>query len=302
VSTPRVSLGLPVYDGARFLAEALDSALAQTFGDFELLISDNASTDDTAEIARAYEARDRRIRYTRHPSNLGQSPNFRSVFERTSAPYFKWMVHDDVLEPGYLRACVARLDEAAGSAVLAYPRTLLIDESGRVLEPFEDRMDLRDRAPSRRLGRLLRDFRLGHCALGLIRREALAQTDLIGPYEHSDIVLLAQLALRGEFREHPEILYRRRIHPRSSFADYRSPQEFARRMDSARRPPRVSMPRTRLFWNLTRSIAGAPLSPLERLRCERELLAAWGPRYWRVVGGEWKALLLHPLRRRPRRS
>src|SRR5438128_542667 len=74
--TPRVSIGLPVYNGERYLRLALDSLLSQTFTDFELIISDNASTDGTTEICRAYAARDARIRYSRLEHNIGGSPNF----------------------------------------------------------------------------------------------------------------------------------------------------------------------------------------------------------------------------------
>jgi glycosyltransferase involved in cell wall biosynthesis len=291
-----VGLGLPVYNGSRYLRATLDSVLAQDFGDFELWISDNASTDATEEICRACAARDPRIRYHRSEHNLGQSPNFRRAFELARGEYFKWVVHDDLLEPGYLRACVGLLDAAPPSAVLAYPKTILIDENGAELQRYEDRMDIRDRRPSRRLAHLLRYFHLNHCGLGLIRREALARTRLIGPFEHSDIVLLAELAIQGQFWEHPEYLYRRRIHDQSSFAAY-SPQQFAARMDARARPVRVSMPRTRLFVEISRSIAREPLGLAERLRCEGALLREWVPRFWRVVGGEWKRLLLYALGR-----
>lgn len=293
----RVSLGLPVYNGEKFVRQALESVLAQTFGDFQLFISDNASDDSTGDICREYASIDGRIQYSRNSVNLGHAPNFCRVFRETKAPYFKWVVHDDVLEPGYLAACVRALDEAGDAAVLAYPRTTLIDDKGGTIERFEDRMDLRDRAPSRRLARFLRDFRLGHCGLGLIRREVLEQTSLIGPYEHSDIVTLVELLLRGEFREVPEYLYRRRIHGESSFGSYTSPQDFLLRMDPSRKASRVVMPRTNLIARITRAIGAAPISMTERVRCEVALARVWGPRFWRVVAGEFRVLLTYPWRR-----
>lgn len=289
---PRVSLGMPVYNGESYLAEALDSVLSQSFGDFELFISDNASTDGTEQLAHKYAGRDPRIRYSRNASNLGVSANFGRVFEETSGPYFKWVVHDDVLEPGYLAACVSLLDRAGDVAALAYPKTLLIDERGAVLGPYEDRMDLRDARPSQRFARLLRDLKYAHCGLGLIRREALRQTDLIGPFERSDVVMLGQLALRWQFWEHPERLYRRRVHAQSSMVAYTTPEEYAARMG---RRVRVAMPRWTLLAEMARSVMRAPLGMRERLRCQGVLLGEWGSRYWRQVLGEWKRLALYPL-------
>lgn len=93
---------MPVYNGERSLRAALDSVLAQSFADFELVISDNASTDQTESICRAYAARDRRIRYVRQPVNLGAERNFRYVLNEASGEYFMWAAADDVRSPDYL--------------------------------------------------------------------------------------------------------------------------------------------------------------------------------------------------------
>ena len=96
---PRVSIGLPVYNGDNYLAETLDSILAQTFTDFELIISDNGSTDRTEAICRRYAAQDHRVRYVRNPSNLGAARNYKRAFELARGEYFKWNGHDDPLAP-----------------------------------------------------------------------------------------------------------------------------------------------------------------------------------------------------------
>ena len=121
VRNPKVSIGLPVYNGEKFLAEAIESILGQTFSDFELIISDNASTDRTEEIARSYAASDRRIRFVRQEGNRGASKNFGLVFELASGEYFKWAAYDDVLMPDFLTECVALLDDDP-SAVLEIGR------------------------------------------------------------------------------------------------------------------------------------------------------------------------------------
>lgn len=124
-----VSIGLPVYNGAHLLRRALDSLLGQDFGDFELIISDNASTDDTRDICEDYARRDRRIRYSRNARNLGVMPNFHCVRGLASADYFMWASHDDVWSANYVGALARRLD-ANESAVLSAGCTQYVTESG----------------------------------------------------------------------------------------------------------------------------------------------------------------------------
>src|SRR5215831_2826377 len=126
-STPLLSVGLFVYNGERFLEEALRSILDQTFTDFELIISDNASTDRTGEIAEAYSKRDDRIRYHRSEKNMGAGWNARRVYELATRKYFKWAAVDDLVEPDFLRRCVEVLERDSGS-VLAHTRTKEVDE------------------------------------------------------------------------------------------------------------------------------------------------------------------------------
>ncbi len=144
-SLPYVSIGLPVYDGERFLAETLDSLLAQTFEDLELIISDNASTDRTQEICKDYLAKDRRIRYYRNDQNLGAARNYNRVFELSTGKYFKWAAHDDLCASALTERCVEVLDSEP-SAVMCYARTIIIDEHGKHQKDFDDFLDLRSLA------------------------------------------------------------------------------------------------------------------------------------------------------------
>src|SRR6266852_7405967 len=134
-STPLVSVGLYVYNGERFLEEALDSILNQTFTDFELIISDNASTDRTGEIAEAHAERDDRIRYYRSEKNMGAGWNIRRVYELAAGKYFKQAAADDLLEPDFLRRCVDIL-ESDPDCVVVYARTKEIDEDGAVIKNY----------------------------------------------------------------------------------------------------------------------------------------------------------------------
>ncbi|TIR43005.1 MAG: glycosyltransferase family 2 protein, partial [Mesorhizobium sp.] len=135
--SPRVSLGMPVYNGENFVFEAIQSILKQDFDDFELVITDNASTDRTADICLEFARRDKRVRYVRNARNLGAGANFNRAFELSSGAYFKWCAHDDVLGSGFLMDCVRALD-GDSRHVIAYPRLLGIDETGQ-LTPYVER-------------------------------------------------------------------------------------------------------------------------------------------------------------------
>ena len=127
--SPRLSIGLPVYNGERYLAEAFDCFLAQSFQDFEIIICDNASTDRTAEICRSYAQRDPRLRYYRNEKNLGAIPNFNRVFELSRSRFFKWAAHDDLYHPRYIETCIRILDENP-DVILAHSKTAFVDDRG----------------------------------------------------------------------------------------------------------------------------------------------------------------------------
>jgi glycosyltransferase involved in cell wall biosynthesis len=110
MTTPKVSIGMPVYNGNPFIREALDSLLSQTFTDFELIISDNASTDATEAICREYASKDARIRYVRQPENRGASLNFKFVLDEAVGEYFMWAAADDVWSTQFVELTSAVLD------------------------------------------------------------------------------------------------------------------------------------------------------------------------------------------------
>ncbi|HEY3116380.1 MAG TPA: glycosyltransferase [Chloroflexota bacterium] len=208
---PRVSIGMPVYNGERFIREALDSIVQQTFRDWELIISDNASSDGTAEICREYMKRDDRIRYHRNERNVGLARNFDRTVELSSGEYFKLANADDTSGPTLIDMCVEVLDRHP-EVVLCYGRTTLIDEAGRPFGLFEDRLDLRQPRAVDRFRLAMARTRLINILQGVIRRDALRCTGLLGAYMGSDMVLVAELALYGQFYELPEQLFFRRMH------------------------------------------------------------------------------------------
>jgi glycosyltransferase involved in cell wall biosynthesis len=217
-SKPLLSIGLFVYNGDRFLRGALDSFLHQTFGDFELIISDNASTDRTAEICQEYARRDPRIRYYRSATNMGAGWNSRRVYELATGKYFKWAANDDRCEPDFLRRCVEALERDPG-AVLAHSQTRVIDENGNHVE-FYDQAALRVESPDPlvRFGDLLLRHHRCYYIFGVIRLDALHKLPPQGSYVHADRVLLAQLALMGRYHEIPEYLFVSTSHQGQSVA------------------------------------------------------------------------------------
>ena len=115
---PTVSIGLPVYNREKFIPQTLDALLAQTFTDFEIIISDNASTDSTEQICRDYAARDARIRYIRQPVNLGLLGNFNYVKQVATGKYFMWTASDDLCEPRFVEALVGKLEQDPSLALV----------------------------------------------------------------------------------------------------------------------------------------------------------------------------------------
>lgn len=233
-SGPRLAIGMPVYNGERFVEEALNSLLAQTYRDFELVVCDNASTDRTPDIVASVMARDPRVSYTRNAQNIGASPNFARVATLTKAPFFKWAAHDDLHAPGYLAACMAIL-EADPTVVLAHSDTLYINQSGEPLakgsreglfrdpqsgaEIPVDAVDLAERGgPLARFADVVFRSRIGTHMFGIIRRSALDRTRSVQNIPSSDRPLLAELALLGPFRPARDKLFLKRFHPAMTLA------------------------------------------------------------------------------------
>lgn len=274
-----VSIGLPVYNGDRYLEQAIDSALAQTYEDFDLVISDNASTDHTREICEAFAKRDSRIRYYRNAENMGPIWNFNRVAELRSGRYFKWLNHDDAWAPTLLEHTVAVLDEAPSTVVLCYPKTVFIDEHGATIEFYDDRLDLRASSAHERLGGLVRNLRRCNALFGLMRSDALGRTRPMGAFVSSDKVLLAELSLLGQFWEVDELLFLRRLHPAGSTFANKNFLERARWCGPANHDLRVVYPRWRLLAEHLWAIQHVCGPSSERRRCYATLMRTWMGRY-----------------------
>lgn len=216
---PLVSIGLPVYNGARFLGEALEALLNQTYSNIELIVSDNASTDATPEICSRVAAGDRRVRYSRLARNIGGIPNHNRVFSLATGKYFMWASHDDLVLPSYVEKSVDCLERDT-TAVLAYGKTSIIDVTGEI----QRQLIVSHSADSPRAADRFKEFTQLYSMLeaffGLIRREVLAKTRLHLLHPGSDRLLLAELSLRGRFVQIPEYLFKRRVHAERSIATH----------------------------------------------------------------------------------
>jgi glycosyltransferase involved in cell wall biosynthesis len=289
-TTPKITIGLPTFNGARFLGETLESLLAQDAEDFEILISDNGSTDDTERICRSF-SRSSKVRYMRCPINKGAAWNYNNVLRAAQGRYFKWAADDDVCMPTFLSSCVDHLDNN-DRAILSWPQTLLIDERGNAIRPLEDsNLELKSSDPVARLTRVLQNREEWHPVFGVIRTDVLRRTAGIGTFVYADVALLAELALIGEFHQLRETLFLRRYHQDRSLMANPSFQAHAAWYKPERPAGRAVLPNATLVRQLLRRARSPSLSFSERNRASVAILRHWALPHWRHIGGEYKRAL-----------
>jgi glycosyltransferase involved in cell wall biosynthesis len=289
-SGPKVSIGVPVYNGERFLEASLDSLLAQTFTDFEIIISDNGSSDSTMQICRRYADRDSRIRYYRTDINHGAAWNFNRTVQLAGGAYFKWAAHDDLCAPEFLQACVDVLDRDS-TVVLACPKPRVINEQGEQHEPYGISLKTDADQPHVRYGEIVRGVVGYKCyeVFGLCRMNALKHTELIGNYPHGDGVLLARLALFGRFHEVPEEWFFPREHAAQSMKAMKDRYAYSDWFDT-KRTGRIIFPTWRMFWEYYRAIGGSPTTIWQRTMCEMYLMRSafsYRRKFVRDLVGAW---------------
>ena len=284
--TPRLTIGLPVYNGERYIESAIISLLQQTFTDFELVISDNGSTDRTPEIVQALQLRDTRIAFHRNTENIGAAANFNLVAKRAAGTFFAWANHDDLWASTYYERCIAALlkDE---SAILSYAKSAKICDDGTLVAELMGDLGISNDRADKRLRKYHDHFIAtdrsngwsGHeieglwmPVYGVIRTEVLKRTDLIGTYISSDTVLLEQLAAYGKFLEIDEVLFFKRDHEGRSMRDslaYDNRWKWFTGQDV-----RVFLfPRLQILYKRLRAIGNTTLRPWDKALCLVEMLA-----------------------------
>jgi glycosyltransferase involved in cell wall biosynthesis len=274
-AVPRLTVGLPVYNSERYLAESIEALLGQSYTDFELIISDNASTDDTPGICTRYAKQDRRIRYYRQSQNVGLAPNHNFCAEQASGELFKWAAGDDLYHRDLLLRCVEVLDERP-EAVLVHSYTAMIDADSKMRRATAYSLATSAPRPSDRFRSLLHDNG-GDDDGGVMRTAVLLQTAMKNSYHHADRTTITELALYGPFYHVPEWMYFRRDHPGRAERAHPDVRARCANMDPRRANPwRHPVPRllAEYLWAYISMIQKAPLPPAERRACYRHL-ATW---------------------------
>ena len=282
---PLLGIGLAVYNGAKHLRDSIDSLLAQDVGDLELVISDNASTDDTGTICREYAEKDDRVRYTRNDTNIGAAGNFNRVFELSRGRYFMWGSDDDLWDPRFARLCIERL-ERSPRAVMCTSRVALIGDDGAVIESVEyEPVDTEGMAVDRRIFEMTRQA-AWFDTYSVIRPSALRATRLHLPTFGMDVRLQLELLLQGESLVVPERL-----------RSYRLPQvgktasEYVTEIDpggaDATRTDELHTPYTYLAKELLKVVRDAPLPEDTVRRIENDLAETLT-----LVNTRWGGLIL----------
>ena len=273
--TPRLSVGIPVYNGHDYLAASIESLLGQSYEDFELIISDNASTDDTADICRRYEKQDSRIRYFRQERNIGGAPNHNFLVGQARGELFKWASDDDLYARDLLKLCVEALDEHP-DVILAHSWTAVIDASDTVTQAVRYGIATDSPSAPERFRSLLYEVG-GDDDGGVTRMDVLRRATLLGSYHHSDRTMTAGIALFGPFYQVPDYLYFRRDHDDRAERAFKTVRHWCANLDP-RRSDALRNPAIRLYaeyvWGYVNAIQEAPLTPADKRACYRHL-AGW---------------------------
>ena len=290
---PLVSIGVPVFNGDKYLAAALEAVRLQTYRNLEVIISDNGSTDRTREICERYVSEDSRFRYFCNEFNIGVAGNFNRVFELSSGKYFKWWAFDDLCAPRYIEQCAEVLEQKA-SAVVCHTKTSIIDSNGDVLGNYDDCLDFRSRVPYERFrDYLFRPAGMWNAIYGVIRVSELKKTSLHGDYLGADQVLLGELILRGELHRVPEFLFFRRNHPQQF---WRGKASFSK-MQAWFKPSRkrlFGLPIAwRQFYEYLRAIWRVGLNRKEEIWCQYYLMKWFGRQLVKPYVKSFKNIIAH---------
>jgi glycosyltransferase involved in cell wall biosynthesis len=270
---PKVTLGMPVYNGQVYIKQTLDSIVSQKFQDFELIISDNGSLDSTREICEAYAAKDKRIRFYPHSENRGAAWNYNYVLNLAKGEYFKWVAHDDVLGEDFLRRCVEVLDQSP-DVVLVHSKTVIIDDQGKETHKLEEDLYLDSPSPATRFNQYQRIRRRkarmekweSNPIFGLMRTSKLRKTPGLSRFLQHDIILLGELSMLGKFDIVPEYLFYHRYHSEMSHVANKTDKERLAWFDPTNKS-KLQFPKLRQFFEYLKAINRVSMSKHEKIQC-----------------------------------
>lgn len=257
MSSPLVTIGMPVYNGENYLAEAIDSVLSQSFNAFRLIITDNASTDATEAIARRAERSDPRVEYHRQSANLGAAANYNFAVDLAESPYFMWQAHDDVRLPDFLERAVTAFQDNPRASVV-FSRSRRIGPDGVPGSEMPRPVELTSPYAHRRLRAAITCPHPDVVLFGLMRRDMLVETGKHGAFKGGDRLLVAEMALLGEFVELPQALFLNRDHPDRyvRMADDRAHRSEKRAWWDTSEAKRISLPRWTGLWGYVKAVQG----------------------------------------------
>jgi len=269
---PKVSIGMPVFNGERYVAEAIESVLSQTYRNLELVIADNASTDNTENICRAFAERDTRVRYVRNEKNEGASWSHNTAFELSKGEYFRWLASDDALAPELVEKSVEVLkNRPEVASVFTWVQD--IDDLGETIGVKKSGTGAQLPRPHQRFRGMstVRPYYNCEEVFGLARRKYLARTKLLAPYTDSDRTLMAELGLYGPFFEIEEPLFLHRLHEEGSTVVNPDRQSRMAWFDVAHAGNLV-FPNWRQLGELLSAIRRSPINWQEKLYCYGHML------------------------------
>jgi glycosyltransferase involved in cell wall biosynthesis len=260
-----VSIGLPVYNGETYLTESIESILAQTYENFELIIVDNASSDKTIDIVKSYVSKDTRIKFFQNQVNLGASANHNRTLELAKGEYFFWASYDDIRHPQYLEKCVKYLNENTLS-VACHSLTKYIDETGSETDRNEVILDIANNDPIKRFKEMIRMDHKVEMILSMMRTEILKKTNGLAAFSDSDRVVMAEMCLHGPLEVLPEHLFYRREHKENSSKVYKNRQDRMAWFDP-QLAGKINFPLSKQFKEYISAIFRSPISWSKKNKC-----------------------------------
>lgn len=222
---PLVTIGMGVYNAEQFLTDSLQSILDQDYPNFELIISDNGSTDLSENICRNFTDRDPRISYRRNETNINPLKNGEMLLKLSSGVYHTWAADHDIYHPRYLTCLVDLLEREGESVVMAYPDTRYIDIDGNKIKDIREDVDTRGLSAPERFKKAM--WGLTYCTpmYGLFRASALKKVWKMRNITGPDRVFLNEFSLCGEYAHHEEeLFYMRQNRPAENYVETKKRQ------------------------------------------------------------------------------
>lgn len=280
---PLVSVGVPVYNGERFLTETLAALQQQRLDDIEILVADNGSTDSTLEIAEAFANEDDRFRVLHSTVNRGSTWNYNRLLGEARAPYFMWNAADDVILPQHLSTCRQLLLEHQ-NAVVAFCRAVRVNARGELVGEYDDAdLDFLSPGPAERLDRLFRHGLWYAAYWGLYRTDALRAAGGFDAFYGQDIALAVKMAMRAPWVQGQAQSHRVRVHEKQmTNLQGADPVQQTRIFTPTHRRP-VAFPAWYLNYRLYVEVAHAPVAMAERLRAMFVIFRRWTLVNWRSL-------------------